>query len=86
MGKKSNKIAFVFLFFRLGDKAHFHPDLSIELSRQVKSVVLVVLVSHNIESFINLGSGAVTIKDGKAIHFKKLPEDPDKRLALYEDK
>lgn len=55
------------------------------ISRQAKSGALVVLVSHNIEPFINLASGAVTIKDAKAIHFKKLQEDPDKRVALLEN-
>lgn len=55
------------------------------ISRQVKSDALVLLVSHNIEPFISLTSEAVTIKDGKAIHFKKLPENLDKRLALLED-
>ena len=55
------------------------------ISRQVKSGALVVLVSHNIEPFISYASEAVTIKDGKAIHLKKLPENLDKRLALLED-
>lgn len=53
--------------------------------RRINSGSLVIVVSHFIEPFLNFVSQVVTIKNGSAVHFKKLPENFDKRRALLED-
>lgn len=46
---------------------------------------VVVVVSHTIEPFVDLTSQAITIKDGSAIHYPKIPSDPGQKLSLLDN-
>lgn len=53
--------------------------------RRIKAGAVVVLVSHFLEPFVDSVSETVTIKNGQTVHFKKIPENLEERLALLED-
>ncbi len=54
------------------------------IHRKVAAGALIVVVSHFIEPFVDVVSRAVTVKDGKAVVFKELPDTNDKKFALLE--
>lgn len=55
------------------------------IKSHLDSGAIVVIVSHFIEPFVSLVSQIATIKNGQAVHLKKLPENLDMRLSLLED-
>lgn len=55
------------------------------ISSRTQAGAAVIVVSHFIEKFIDLVSQAVTVKDGQALLFPKLPDDLDKKLAFLEE-
>jgi ABC-type multidrug transport system ATPase subunit len=55
------------------------------IERHVDSGAVVVVVSHTIEPFVDLTSQVVTIKDGSAILYSKIPDDPGKKLTLLDN-
>ena len=55
------------------------------IKSHVDSGAVVVVVSHTIEPFIDLTSRAITIKDGSAILYSKIPGDPGQNLSLLDN-
>lgn len=51
----------------------------------VDAGAVVFVVSHTIEPLVELTSRAVTIKDGSAILYSKIPPDPERKLALLDN-
>ena len=51
----------------------------------VDAGAIVVVVSHTIEPFVDLTSQAITIKDGSAIHYPKIPTDSNQKLSLLDN-
>jgi ABC-type multidrug transport system ATPase subunit len=51
----------------------------------VDAGAVVVLVSHTIEPFVDLTSQAITIKDGSAILYSKMPSDDGEKLSLLDN-
>lgn len=52
--------------------------------QRIKSEALIIAVSNFIKPFVHLVNQALVIKDGHVVHFKILPEDTRKKLALLE--
>jgi ABC-2 type transport system ATP-binding protein len=51
----------------------------------VDSGAVIIVVSHTIEPFVALTSQAITIKDGSAILYPKIPSDPIQKLSLLDN-
>ena len=51
----------------------------------VDAGAIVVVVSHTIEPFVDLTSRAITIKDGSAILYSKIPSNPEQKLSLLDN-
>jgi len=87
----------VFAAALVGTPQHILLDEPLEgMDRQIKDEILewikghveagavVVTVSHTIEPLIELTDRAVTIKEGTAFLYSKLPADPDQKLSLLD--
>jgi ABC-2 type transport system ATP-binding protein len=55
------------------------------IKNHVDAGATVVVVSHTIEPFIDLTSQAITIKDGSAFLYTKIPSDPKQKLSLLDN-
>ncbi len=60
------------------------PRILAWIQEQVDRGALVVVVSHDIEPFRESAARLVTVKEGKALSFGDLPEDPAEKLALID--
>lgn len=60
-------------------------DILSWIKHHIEARAVVVVVSHTIEPFVDLASQAVTIKDGSAILYPKIPSDPERKLALLDN-
>jgi ABC-2 type transport system ATP-binding protein len=60
-------------------------DILSWINRHVDAGAVVVVVSHTIEPFVDMTSQAITIKDGSAILYPKIPGDSDQSLALLDN-
>jgi energy-coupling factor transporter ATP-binding protein EcfA2 len=60
------------------------PRILAWIQEQVDRGAQVVVVSHDIEPFRESAARLVTVKDGKALSFGDLPEDPAEKLALID--
>ena len=60
-------------------------DILSWIQRHVDAGAVVILVSHTIEPFVDLTSQAITIKDGSAILYPKIPGDSEQKLALLDN-
>jgi len=60
------------------------PRILAWIQEQVDRGALVVVVSHDIEPFRESAARLVTVKEGTALSFGALPEDPAEKLALID--
>jgi len=60
------------------------PRILAWIQEQVDRGALVVVVSHNIGPFRELAVRLVTVREGKALSFSDLPEDPAEKLDLID--
>ncbi|MGD9346661.1 MAG: ABC transporter ATP-binding protein [Candidatus Aminicenantes bacterium] len=60
-------------------------DILTWITGHVEAGATVVVVSHRIESLIDLTSRAVTIKEGSAILYSEVPAETDKKLLLLDN-
>lgn len=59
-------------------------ELCGHLRRRVDDGALVVVVTHEIEPFAPWASSAVAMASGRARRIDDLPDDPERRMALFE--
>jgi ABC-type multidrug transport system ATPase subunit len=54
------------------------------IARRGEEGALLLVVSHEIEPFLEAAGQIVTLKEGRAKHWEELPESPQEKLALIE--
>jgi ABC-2 type transport system ATP-binding protein len=60
-------------------------DILFWIKNHVDAGAIVVVVSHTLEPFVGMTSQAITIKDGSAILYPKIPDDPQQKLTLLDN-
>ncbi len=59
-------------------------DILTWVKRHVDEGAVVVVVSHTLEPFAELTTQAITIKNGRALHYPNLPVDSEKKSAFLD--